>query len=64
MVQKRYLLVIEHKETGNCYLWNPLANERIVPKGYVKVTMSVPLDEKRFGILSELIMSKGDCIDI
>jgi hypothetical protein len=48
-MKKRYLLVIENRETGERFLLDRLKYD--IPAGYVKVTSSIPLDEEKFGHL-------------
>ncbi|MGE6895726.1 hypothetical protein [Priestia flexa] len=53
---ERRLIVIENRKTEERFLWNPFNKVKgkwgeAVPKGFIKVTSSIPLDEKNFGDL-------------
>lgn len=47
----RYLLVIENKETGERFLYNPFLHNKVTPDGYRKITHVVPLNEEKYGHL-------------
>lgn len=60
MVEKsdRYLIVVENKETGERFLYNPFKNKKVVPDGYYKITQKVPLNEEKYGHLPVLSKEK------
>jgi hypothetical protein len=56
----RCLIVVEHKETEERFLYNPFKYKKVVPDGFYKVTSQVPLNENKFGHLPVMEGIKND----
>lgn len=52
---RRNLIVVEHKETGERFLYSPFKYKKVIPEGFYKITQLMPLDEGKYGHLPELI---------
>jgi len=59
MENRRNLIVIEHRMSGEQFLWNPFKNSKVVPTGFFAITREIPLNEIRYGDLPEIEELEG-----